>query len=381
MPKSQSELDVLVLGDHPSGLLAAAILAGGGIKVVHASIPGQEEVDRLVLINPQLFELHAILKSLKRQLELAPIYGISFLADEVGTSNESIGKSISGHIGSLKTIRAALAKLAKAAGVKQSSPDNIQINRVHEAGLDIKLDNHLLHPKILVLAGVLPSNQQKLLGFGPEWRGPGMHRYTFLSHKSAAAREPGARPAMSMSLNLRGSHCWGWLMHGPGRIQIAVEQPMDQLQNQPDSSGKILLSHWADVLASHGVLKAGAAKLPIDEAISIELPLAGALSGEPVGNRALCVGPAGGFYSACAEDIYPNCWSAVCAAETIQAALKATHVQDAMQAYRQGWGATLGDYLRGPQQNLRFLLPLVYRNPTMAARLADAILLGQSVVR
>ena len=44
-------------------------------------------------------------------------------------------------------------------------------------------------------------------------------------------------------------------------------------------------------------------------------------------------------------------------------------------------GLTLGDYLRGPQQNLRFLLPLVYRNAIMTARLADAILLGKSVVR
>jgi flavin-dependent dehydrogenase len=100
-----------------------------------------------------------------------------------------------------------------------------------------------------------------------------------------------------------------------------------------------------------------------------------------VANRTLLIGPAGGFYTACAEDIYPNCWSAVFAADAARKALKETHVQDALHTYRHKWGATLGDFLRGPQQNLRFLLPLVYRNPTMTARLAEAILLGKSVVR
>ena len=102
---------------------------------------------------------------------------------------------------------------------------------------------------------------------------------------------------------------------------------------------------------------------------------------EGVANRTLLIGPAGGFYNACAEDIYPTCWSAVFAANVVTNALQARHLQDALGAYRQTWGATLGDYLRGPQENLRFLLPLVYRNPVMTARMGEAILSGESVVR
>ena len=100
-----------------------------------------------------------------------------------------------------------------------------------------------------------------------------------------------------------------------------------------------------------------------------------------VANRTLLIGPAGGFYTACAEDIYPTFWSALHAVEVAKKALKEKHVQDALQPYRQRWGSTLGDYLRGPQQNLRFLLPLVYRNSIMTARLTEAILSGKSVVR
>jgi hypothetical protein len=61
--------------------------------------------------------------------------------------------------------------------------------------------------------------------------------------------------------------------------------------------------------------------------------------------------------------------------------LKEPHLQDALQPYRHRWRTTLGDYLRGPQQNFRFLLPLVYRKQVMTTRLTEAILLGKSVVR
>jgi flavin-dependent dehydrogenase len=122
-------------------------------------------------------------------------------------------------------------------------------------------------------------------------------------------------------------------------------------------------------------------KIQADATQSIDIPLAGALAHEGVANRTLLIGPAGGFYSACSEDIYPNCWSAVFAADTLRKALKERHLQDALNVYRSAWRTTLGDYLRGPQQNLRFLLPLVYRNQVMTQRLSESILLGKSVVR
>jgi flavin-dependent dehydrogenase len=161
-------------------------------------------------------------------------------------------------------------------------------------------------------------------------------------------------------------------------VQVAIEQPRSAAESVAPAE---LLQHWMNVLSAHGVLKLGGAPVDLNAAVSMDLPLAGALSQEGVANRTLLIGPAGGFYTACAEDIYPNCWSAVCAAGVAKKALKERHLQDALQPYRQEWGATLGDYLRGPQQNLRFLLPLVYRNGMMTARLTEAILLGRSVVR
>jgi hypothetical protein len=157
-----------------------------------------------------------------------------------------------------------------------------------------------------------------------------------------------------------------------------VLQPLDSV---PKHDPIQLLQHWASVLANHGELKLASGTDISKSATSMDLPLAGALVQEGVANRTLLIGPAGGFFTACAEDLYPTCWSAVFAVDVALRALQEKHVQDALGAYRQKWGSTLGDFLRGPQQNLRFLLPLVYRNPTMTARLTEAILLGKSVVR
>jgi hypothetical protein len=180
-----------------------------------------------------------------------------------------------------------------------------------------------------------------------------------------------------MSLDLKGELCWGWLLCKGEECQMAAAQPVEMVGKVSPAQ---LVGEWAKVLHQHGVLK----ELPVVTAAgveSIDLPLAGALAHEGVANRTLLIGPAGGFFSATGEDIYPACWSAIYAADVLKKALKEPHLQDALSNYRQVWRTTLGDYLRGPQQNLRFLLPLVYRNQVMTARLTESILQGKSVVR
>jgi hypothetical protein len=167
------------------------------------------------------------------------------------------------------------------------------------------------------------------------------------------------------------------MLPGEGEVQLAVEQPVEELEIHPPAS---LMQKWAATLRKHGFLRS-ADPIPTERLEGIDMPAAGALTREIVANRTLLFGPAGGFYSACLEDLYPNCWSAAFAVDAVRHALTEPHLQDALQPYRQAWGTTLGEYLRGPQQNLRFLLPLVYRNPVMTSRMAESILLGKSVVR
>src|SRR5665213_3319126 len=378
MAKNEKQIDVLVLGEHPSAYLAAALLGGNSkINVMHTTIPGDVQNDRLVVINPEFFKLHALLEPLRRKLDLTATYGLQFLSPDPLIRGEYRHKSTLAYVASYKAVRTAMIKVAQSQGVEMETPKTLQIHRLDEHGAQVNVGKMLVRPKVLVLAGPLPEQQHKLLGLPEAWGADVVHRYTFLKLTGTKWANLGGRPIIPMCLNLKEKLCWGWMLPGEKALQLSVEQPIETV-------GEIkpvdLMAQWVEILRINEVLLSKA-HVPIESAESIDLPLSGALAHEGVANRTLLIGPAGGFYSACSEDIYPNCWSSIYAADAVKKALKEQHLQDALQPYRHRWRTTLGDYLRGPQQNLRFLLPMVYRNPKMTARLTESILMGKSVVR
>src|SRR4051794_33892013 len=124
MPKAPAQTDVLVLGDHPCAYLAATLLASS-LRVAHCRIPDEKLLDRLILINPEMFELHPMLGSLKRKVDLTPVYGLKFLADDPGISSSQLGKSIGAYIGSLKQCRTAMSKVMEDAKVVSHNPSTL----------------------------------------------------------------------------------------------------------------------------------------------------------------------------------------------------------------------------------------------------------------
>lgn len=378
MAKSEHQVDVLVLGDHPAAYLAAALLRHKSkFRIVHSTIPGETWPDRLVMLNPAFYDLHPLVEGLKRKLETRGTYGLQFLADDPAIKSEYRSKSVTAAVGSFREVRQTLREIAEREEVDLYTARDLRVHRVDERGVEVTVGQHAMRPKALVLAGRLPREQEKILAVPEDWDPGIVRRYSFVKLKSSRQVDLGTRPQIPMSLDLKGTLGWAWMLPGPHHTQLCVEQPLERVQQ---ARAWELLQHWAEVLTRHGVLKAPP-EIAAEQVQSMDLPMGGALAHEGLASRTLLIGPAGGFYTASAEDIYPNCWSAVYAADVMKKALKEPHMQDALQPYRQRWRTTLGDYLRGPQQNLRFLLPLVYRNPVMAARLAEAILTGKSVVR
>jgi hypothetical protein len=378
MAKSEPQLDVLVVGDHPAAYLCAALVKHKSkLRALHAALPGESWPDRLLLINPDLFSIHPLLEGLRRKLDLTGVYGARFLADVPPVASEHRARSPMAFTTSYKTLKNAMIKIAEGQDVEMASPRHLEVHRLDESGIDVTVGKTSVRPKVLVLAGLPSPQQQKLLGLPDGWGAEVVHRYTFVKLSGARWADLGSRPVMPMSLNLSDRLFWGWLLPGEKCLQLAVEQPIETASRIFSAD---LLRHWAQVLRAHQVLNPKY-ELPMQDVRSIDLPLGGALAHEGVANRTLLIGPAGGFYAATAEDAYPNCWSAVFAADAIKKALKEIHLQDALQPYRYKWRTTLGDYLRGPQQNLRFLLPLVYRNQVMTTRLTESILVGKQVVR
>jgi flavin-dependent dehydrogenase len=375
-----SHPDVLVLGEHPSAYLAAAMLrAEPHLAVVHATLPGGGGAwaDRLVLVNPALFQLHPLLTPLSRKLNLTRLYGVRFLSDQANLFSQHRTKSAMTMVARYGDIRDAAAQIARQSGAVLHEPANVRIVHVDETGLNVQLDQQSIRAKALILANDPPPAAAKILGLDLSWDQQVMHRCFLAPLAGDYHLDLGPRPLLLMSLDLQQRLHWAWLLQHESAVQISVIQPPAQeAPTKPQAS----LEHWLRVLRAHGMFT-GEAVVDIARMRSFDLPLAGALDREGVINRTLLIGPAGGFYSACAEDIYPNCWSAVFAVDVIRRALREKHLQDALDAYRHNWRTTLGDYLHGPEQNLRFLLPMIYRNQNLTSRMADSILLGKSMVR
>ncbi|HSV15523.1 MAG TPA: hypothetical protein VLI90_14780, partial [Tepidisphaeraceae bacterium] len=187
--KPQTPIDVLVLGEHPAGYLVAALLRHKTkLRIVHAGIPGEDDVkDRLVTINPQLFDLHPLLGGLKRKLNLTGVHGISFFADDPETHSEYRAKSIVSYVARFKSVRDEMAKIADAEGVERVTPSAIKIHRLDETGLDATLGKTTVRATALVLAGQLAPDQHALLGLPDSWGPDVVHRFTFTRCKAAKA--------------------------------------------------------------------------------------------------------------------------------------------------------------------------------------------------
>lgn len=98
-----------------------------------------------------------------------------------------------------------------------------------------------------------------------------------------------------------------------------------------------------------------------------------------VGKYTLTVGAAGGFIASFShEALYPALRSGILAADVAAEALGSAVLQDALSSYSTVWRSALADYLRMPSTDLGLLLPMVFNNPQMSARVARAFLLGQA---
>jgi hypothetical protein len=138
----------------------------------------------------------------------------------------------------------------------------------------------------------------------------------------------------------------------------------------------------ANVLRELGDLGALPAQLamcsgPVDR---WRLPLAAALELEShVGKRALAVGLAGGFSAALSGQwLYPALQSAVLAAGIVDKALGDPRPQDVFGQFDARWRQKLAGFLRSPNTQLPFLLPLVFSNQQIADRFCRSYLFGES---
>ena len=370
------EPEVVVIGDDAAAHAAAWKLASEGVAALRVDLKTAPLPERLGTLAPEFFDLAPPLKALRDALPMRPINAVRFLDGDKVAATKEPGSGIEGYkkgepvayVTSSDALCREITKLADDAGAGKLSAtaEKTEVQDVDAEGVTLYVAGKTLKPKLLIVVDPLPTDLEKALQTGPaSGSGDPFHAVYDLQQKVKEG------DGLTMSLDLDGQLGWGWLLTLDGRSQLCV-----QIESGDPQAA---LQKWMAILVKDGQVK--------DETINarsmqaMRLPLGGALRRDVVARRTLLAGPAGGFYSASGEEFYPSVWSGLIAAEAAMNALGERHVQDALGEFRGMWGATLGDYLRGPQQNLRFLLPLVFNNPAMTDRLAEAILRGQSLVK
>ena len=377
---------IVIVGNHPSALIAAVKLAAAGVATAIVDVGNTPLPDRLVAINPELFALVPQLVS--DRPPASDLEGIVFhrAAGTAAQTTKDVGKGLKATKGvtglasvcSLSDLTTRLRRIVEEVGQEGVAPQFISgqavAEEVDETGLVLKCGRQTLRPKLMIAADPLPDSLAVAVG-AKAAASSAASSSTLAIYEIDSKLLKNVGRALHVALDLTGES-WGWLMtsdtdDGP-RAQLQVQHP-------PSQDSTAVLREWAGRLYHAGLLK----DATVDGRSVRTAPLApaGALQRDVVARRTLLVGPAGGFYSSSGEDVYPACWSASIAADIAAKAIKAAHVQDALGAYRGKWGASLGEYLQGPQQNLRFLMPLVFKNPVMTDRLAESILRGQSLVK
>jgi hypothetical protein len=373
------QLDVLVLGDDlPAAAVVLLLREKSRLHVGQASVPGHVSPDRLTWVNPSLFNLHPALASLRKSVPWAQVHGMEFFDATAG--RRALWREPHAVVltSSAKEIAEQARALLAQEEVRQWRPKRLAIAGADDQSVRLTLDDQPVQARLLILSNPLPLPQRQKLAIDADWPPGVLHRRSWIRLPLTRRATAEAEPLIAACLNLDEAGARGWLLPGPSHMELAVDRPLQRAQS---ASMEPLLKQWADLLREQHILTNGNGKFPSKSIQSVDLPLAGALSREPIAKQTLLIGSAGGFISAWGGEVFPGVASAVAAAAVAKKALRETHLQDALQPYRSKWRTTLGDYLRPLEQELPLLMPLVFRTPAIGRRLAEAILLGQNLVR
>lgn len=181
-------------------------------------------------------------------------------------------------------------------------------------------------------------------------------------------------PRVGIVLGLGNAESFGLYCVSKSRISVAVNW------NRERGTTVTALEHLCRSGFDHDAI-------PIDlsrkaaQGKAIRSPTSIALDLEShVGKHTLLIGDAGGFVSALSnEGVFPAMWSAQIAAEITRTALDSVHSQDALMKFDSEWRIQMADYLRPPNTDNQFLLPLIFSNQPMADRMAAAFFWGENI--
>ncbi len=365
--------DVVVLGATPAGYVAAITLAQHKHSVVLVACPAPAtESPLLDWVPHDVLDASPVLKSVKSAFETA-FKEIIYHSQDFAQQAEFHSRAVAGYFVRQPVLLEALAKKAKTAGVKLKRFARAPHIKLEENSALLVGEAGQVEGKVLLICQDEPDAIMTELIMPL--------RITHVEELSICGLDvPLAKSAGQEALHLvtYGSHEQiGMFFHSGGMLHVRM---LSALQLAP--AGVEQLSHFiaqlqqAELLpAKLSLAKANAAiwHPPGGVALELEAHLA---------KRMLLVGTAGGFASVLSgQTIDPSVRSAVVAADVTHKALnsKQMQLQESLAEYKRQWRDELSDRIRLPGTSMKMLLPIVYSNSAMAAKLARTLLYGEPI--
>lgn len=222
---------------------------------------------------------------------------------------------------------------------------------------------------------------------------------TFLAANSGSSRLPLAEPPLSgttgrwiatarVPLAAKAAEADGtmhWVLDRPQHTHVLWWQDGRAIVCRAEGSGTgvEVAAHLHRVVAGASAAGLLPVKAPLEagDVVLRPAPARSALEIDShVEKRCLTIGDAGGFTSdASGEGIYPALWSAKIAADCILHAAAGPLPQDRLREFSTTWRTTMAEYLRPPNTDAHFLLPLIFNNKQMAQRMAAAFWRGENI--
>jgi flavin-dependent dehydrogenase len=367
--------DLLVVGAGPAGATAAALCAGKGVSVALIDQrPQPRKYTQRVWVNAEIRKLLEACGVMADAVLGEALTALTFCSPTYTRTITSRLHSPAVHVVDRARLENALIDAAVAAGASLRTGQ-------HVAGLDILeekvrltfSDGSEVDGRFLVGADGARSLVGRQLGLTghiepkcwcAQWDG---HR-----SKARPLKPAGADKGMIVVLGLIRSQGIGYVLPQADHLLLGVAGPSNEEEIAEHFQEFVGDAREAGLLPDD--VRPGKPDVwpsPAGQAIDMEAH---------VGKRSLLVGEAGGFVTAVSyEGIYPAMWSASIAAGVLIDAAGSDTPQDVLGQYDHRWRLVMADYLRMPNADVEFLLPLIFSNQQIADRMAAAFLTGQNI--
>lgn len=354
--------DVMIAGGGPAGCAAALGAAAHALRTVIVDVaPGARPAACAAWVGP------AALRFCREQgvdpaAHGAEFNGVRLRSWDLKQASEVNGGELHGCIVDPEALRAALLEQAVARGVEVVRPAEMERVTLGEREARLALANgKALHGRVLVIADGAASHTARLANLGAARQTGGR------AACALALLPPDGEPGLEVALGAQNGLKLAKIARGPRGTRVML------VTHDSTRPAEAQLRDFVAAAQKAGLLPAGV------EGVHVPCLAGAALEMEShVSKRCLLVGDAGGFASAFSnEGLYPALRSGWLAAESIARAVKSAVFQDELLSFSAAWRADLADYLRMPSADLCLLMPMIFSNAQMAARVARAFLLGQ----